>query len=59
MAGDQERRVCEEVVHLFEGQLGGLREEEVEGEGVGEIADDEQEVVPVPDVGYCGIYLDG
>lgn len=50
MSRDQEGSIVEEVVHLLERKPGGLREEEVEEDGVGEVADNEEEVVPVADV---------
>lgn len=56
VTGDQEWCVCKQVVHLFERQSCGLREEEVEGYCVGEIADDEQVVVLETDVCHCDTY---
>ncbi len=49
---DDPRRVFEQVIHLFEGAAGRLREERPEEDGVGEIADDEDVIVFVADVGH-------
>lgn len=42
--------LCEEVIHLLKRAAGGLRQDEPEEDGVGEIADDEEEVEFVADV---------
>jgi hypothetical protein len=42
--------MSKQVVHLLERQVLRLRQEEVEEQRVREVADDEQVVVPVPDV---------
>lgn len=46
---DEEGRVGEEPVHLLERAPGRLGQEGPEEEGVGQVADDEEEVVPVAD----------
>ena len=51
-ADDDPRSVAEEVVHLFERAAGGLRKENPEEDGVGEVADNEQVVELVPDIGH-------
>jgi hypothetical protein len=38
-AGHEERSVCEEVVHLLKRALSGLRQEAIEENGVGGVAD--------------------
>lgn len=50
---DHQWRVGEEVVHLLEGQFRRLWEEQPEKQCVGEITDDEQEVISIPDIGHC------
>lgn len=49
VARNEIRRVGEEVVHFFEGQAGCFGQEEVEEEGVGEVANYEDVVVAVAD----------
>lgn len=51
-AGDDPGGVCEEVVHLLEGQVLGLGQDGPEPEGVGEVADDKEEVVAPANVLY-------
>lgn len=48
----EERCVGEEIVHFLQGLACRFGEEQVEEEGVGEVADDEEEVVAVADVGH-------
>ena len=47
------RRMFEEVIHLFEWTASSFGEEYPEEDRVGEIADDEEVVVFVADVGHC------
>lgn len=49
----EERSISEEIIHLFEWETLSFGEEEVEEDGVGEIADDEEEVVFVADGCHC------
>ena len=58
MSRHKERCVCEKIIHLFERQALGLWQEQIEEHGVGEVADDEDEVVFVADVRHgCGRHL--
>lgn len=58
MSRNKKRCVCEEIIHLFERQALGLRQEQIEEYGIGEVADDEDEVVFVANVRHgCRGYL--
>ena len=52
---DQEWCVGEQIVHLLKWQSCGFWQEQVEEQGVGKVADDEEEVVFVPNVAHCDI----
>lgn len=57
-ADDDPGCVVEQVVHLFQWAASGFGEGKPEEERVGQIADDEQVVEFVTDVGHCnGCYL--
>lgn len=52
-ADDDPRRGFEQVVHFLERAAGRLGEQGPEEQRVGEVADDEEVVEPIADVGHC------
>jgi len=54
-SGNDIRRIRKQVVHFLERQSRRLGQEEIEKDGVGEITDNEEDVVPVFDVGHGGV----
>lgn len=51
-ADDDPRRIFEQIVHLFERTARRLREKNPEEDSVGEVANDEEEVEAIADVGH-------
>lgn len=52
MTRNQVRRISKQIIHLLKRQVLCFRQEEVKKQSIGEIADDEEVVVPVADIGH-------
>jgi hypothetical protein len=55
MARHQIRCISKQIIHLLERQILRLGQEQIEEQRIREVADDEQVVIPIPNIGHGGI----